>query len=124
MPRWVRRLGFFAVLASAAVVFMTVGRPEACASIWTWEHQERACCRLASTARWQSPEGDCCGFYALEERDPAATPVPLAVAPADWVRLSPVLDAVEPAAARWLDADRSVPERPPDRAHATIVMLL
>lgn len=124
MPRWVRRLGFFAALAFSAVVFMTVGRPEACASVWTLEHHERACCRLAGETRWQGPEGDCCGFYAVEERDPAASSVPLAVAPSGWVRVSPVVDAVEPPAAQWLDADASVPERPPDRALATTVLLI
>lgn len=124
MPRWVRRLAFFGTVAFAAVVFMTVGRPEACASVWTLEHHERACCRLANETRWQGPAGDCCGFFAIEERDPTASSAPLAVAPADWVRVSPVLDVPDGTMSRGLRSDASVPERPPDRALTFTVLLL
>lgn len=124
MPRWVRRLGFFAALAFGAVVFMTVGRPELCTSVWTWEHHERACCRLASETRWQGPRGDCCGFFALEERDPAASSAPVAVAPAAFVRVAPVLDVVDAPAAQWTEPGALVPERPPDRALAVTVLLI
>lgn len=124
MPRWLRRIGFFAGLATAVVLFMAVGRPELCAKVWSWEYRERGCCHLASQTRWQGPRGDCCGTFALEERDPSATSAPIALAPADYVRVAPVPESARAAAAQWLDARGSIPERPPDRVIAHTVILI
>ena len=124
MLRWVRRLGFFAALALGAVLFMAVGRPELCTSVWTWEHHVSPCCSLAGKTRWQGPRGDCCGHFALEERDPGASSVPIAVAPADFERVAPALDVPAAPAAQWLDPAGLVPERPPDRALRATVLLI
>lgn len=122
-PRWLRRVAFFGVVAFGALVFATVAKPEACASIWTWEAHQSPCCRAASQHRWTKPGGDCCDFGAVEDRDPAASGAPVLVPPADWVRVAVTSVAPAPVRVR-LGADRTIPERPPDRALATTILLI
>jgi hypothetical protein len=112
------------LLALGALVVASVGRPEACASVWTWEHDVHRCCQLASQTRWTKAGGDCCDIGILEDRDPGATAGAVDVPPSVFVRTSAPTVAVAPPATRWLDADALVPERPPDRAHATTVLLI
>lgn len=118
-----RRVLFFGTLAYGALVFASVGQAEACASVWTLDAPRlRSCCRSASEPRFTKVGGDCCDFRALEERDPGASVASLVVPPADWVRVPIATElplAHRPIEARARD---TIPERPPDRALATIVL--
>lgn len=120
-----RRVLFFGTLAYGALLFASVGEAESCASVWTLDAPRmRSCCRAAHQPRFTKPGGDCCDFPALEERDPAAGSVTLLVPPAQWVRVAVAQERLpvwEPVEARHHD---TLPERPPDRAHSTIVLLI
>jgi hypothetical protein len=122
LPRWLRRALFLGALGFGALVFATVAKPEACASIWTWEAHQSPCCAIGSQHRWTKPGGDCCDFAGVDQRDPAASGVPIVVPPAQWTRVA-VVTAPMPATAR-LDADRTIPERPPDRSLTTTILLI
>lgn len=123
-PRWTRRAVFYAFVAWAAVLVASVGNPEACTSVWTWEHKVHRCCQLASQTRWTRAGGDCCDYGFVEDRDPSATASALLVPPSAYVRVA-IASRVAPAPVqRWLRADALIPERPPDRARATDVLLI
>jgi hypothetical protein len=125
-PRWLRRVLFVGTLAYGTLVFASVGQAEACASVWTLDAPRlRSCCRSASQPRFTKVGGDCCDFRALEERDPSAGVAGLVVPPAQWVRVA-IADILPPAAEAPVEASLglTIPERPPDRALATIVLLI
>lgn len=120
-----RRSLFFGALAFGTLVVATVGRAEACASIWTLDAPRLSpCCRAASGPRITKPGGDCCDFRDLEERDPGASSGAPAVPPAQWARVA--IETIVPPApvTRHRHVDARIPERPPDRALATIVLLI
>lgn len=122
--RLVRRLSFAAVMIHATLVLTSVARPDACADVWSWHAERHDCCAMSNQTRWSPAGGDCCDYGVLEDRDAVGFPTALSVAPAGVAMLPAPSAEVPPAEARYLRADRAVPERPPDRALRTTILLI
>ncbi len=124
MPRWVRRLGFAAVLAHGALFFAWVGHPDACMDVWSMEDHRGGCCAMSNQTRWSREGGDCCDYGRVEDREHGASTSGPSVPPAAAALLpAPVTVAVAPPASRVRGVAHA-PERPPDRGLRTTILLI
>lgn len=124
MLRLIRRLSFAAVMIHGTLVLTAVARPDACADVWSWDAHRGDCCAMSNQTRWSREGGDCCDYGAVEDRDEVGFPTGPSVGPAAVAALHAPSTVIAPPEARWLHADRAVPERPPDRALRTTILLL
>lgn len=124
VPWWIRRLAFILVLAHGALVMTLVGRPDACTDVWSWDHDRGGCCAMSAYTRWTKEGGDCCDYGSVDDRDAGAFASTPTVGPSPVVAILSPEPVLAPAEARRIRPDGSIPERPPDRAIRTTILLI
>ena len=111
-------------LALVVLAMVPLAKPEACASIFDMAVQkQRGCCTFAGVDRFTRPGGDCCKMGALEEAEPAGVSTLADVPPTAVTRL-PIARIMDRPVAQIARPRAAPPERPPDRAHRSIVLLI
>lgn len=123
VPTWVRRVLFAAVMFHGMVGLAAVAHPDSCADVWVVEYYRSGCCDLSAQTRWTRDGGDCCDYGAFEGQDPGGFASASDVVPAAFVLL-PAQAHADPPPTSQLRPDASIPERPPDRAIRTTILLI